>query len=43
MKDRESFKKTFYGGERRTILAGNDNFEEVDADKRLMEKRYTGG
>ena len=43
LKDREAFKKTFYSSERRTILAGNDNFEEVDPDKKLQETKYTGG
>jgi len=43
LKERDAFKKTFYSSERRTILAGNDNFEEIDADKKLQEKRYTGG
>mmetsp|Transcript_15944 Transcript_15944/g.21631 ORF Transcript_15944/g.21631 Transcript_15944/m.21631 type:complete len:266 (-) Transcript_15944:416-1213(-) len=43
IKDRAAFKRTYFSHERKTILAGNDNFEEVDADKRLQEPKYTGG
>lgn len=43
IKDRTAFKRTYWSKERRTILAGNDNFEDTDADKRLAETRYTGG
>ena len=35
IKDRQAFKRTYYSNERRTILAGNDNFVDVDADKKL--------
>ena len=35
LKERDMFKKTIYNTERRTILAGNDNFEEQDADAKL--------
>ena len=43
LKDRATFKRTYWSNQRRTILASNDNFEEADADKRLAETRYTGG
>ena len=35
IKDRQAFKRTYFAGERRTILAGNDNFVDQDADKKL--------
>ena len=43
IKDRAAFKRTYFSAERKTILAGNDNFEEADADKILQEPKYTGG
>lgn len=29
--------------ERRTVLAGNDNFVEKDPDQRIKDVTYTGG
>jgi len=43
IKERQQYKRTYFSGERRTILAGNDNFVEQDADKRVTEPKYTGG
>ena len=43
IKDRQNFKRMYFSGERRTILAGNDNFVEADADKKLADPKYTGG
>ena len=43
IKERQQFKRMYFSGERRTILAGNDNFVEQDPDKRLAEAKYTGG
>ena len=43
IKDRQLFKKQYYSKERRTILAGNDNFAPTDDDARIAEAKYTGG
>jgi len=43
VKERMQFKKTYQSNERRTILAGNDNFMGEDPDKKVQEAKYTGG
>ena len=35
IKDRAAHKRTYFSNERRTILAGNDNFAGEDADKKI--------
>ena len=41
--DREAYKKRYLSGERKTILATNDNFIGKDADRKLQDIKYTGG
>jgi len=43
IKERAQFKRQYFSNERKTILAGNDNFVEADADKKIAEVKYTGG
>ena len=43
VKDRQAFKRIYQSNERRSILAGNDNFVEMDADKMISDPKYTGG
>lgn len=43
IQERQLFKNNYFKNERRTVLAGNDNFVEADPDTKLKEMKYTGG
>ena len=40
---RQQFKKHYFSGEEKTILATNSNFMPKDPDAKLAEPKYTGG